>query len=514
MKIPLFDNFILSHSSLKRFFFLSTTVLKGFITFFLILIINISLCAMVSYFTTSWQSFALVISIVGFFYSLILYNIIYIYWRKIPTSLTSFFWFFIFIMELFMFSYTFYLFIFYKFPNTIYVQDVSIISQYRYVLFLSFSILGGAYLILQYFIPKIKNIANRYTLPYVKEEITKILYTWNNGMIGNFCIFVINKLNDSYFFEKFFFITHFIVFYVTKIIRLGLFIHFCFFDGDLRYLIYFSVISFVVWLLSFIDYYLIWFIKANINMSDDLITVSYTNPELKADSDGYIEVKNTNELLFKLTAQGLRYNFTEQDISDLGHSWCRLNNVLGIFQRYKFVVVYITYFIFISYIFCWMSLVKFFFSERVDSFILFTSPSFFNRLLFGVRQPINGFLFARDARYLPERVQNELRGARPREYSPGHPIYGEESNDEYVVEGSLTRGKGSVENPSEPLLPVPIDSRSQKNGPQNHIPLSKPYKIPVGKTYPPIPGSEQKLQDPKVKEKLDQQHNSDPNNTP
>lgn len=296
--------------------------------------------------------------------ALIFYICVYVIWRKIPTSLLSFFWFFLFIIQCYLFSSTFYVITFLGLSKSIYLEDISIIGRYRYLLMLVLALIMGCYLIIRYFIPKISFIANRYFFPHIKEEICRILYTWNHALLGDLCIIITNKLHDSLLFQKIFFILHFVLFYITKMLRLVLFVHFCFFEGDLRYLVYFSFISFLVWIISFFDYYLLWFIKANLNVSNEVLYTSYADPikmTKREDSDGYVEIKNPNEVIFTLSPEAIKYGFTENQLPSLCHSWYRLNNVLGIFQRYKTKVQLFDYLLLGSYITCWFVLVKFFF---------------------------------------------------------------------------------------------------------------------------------------------------------
>ena len=108
---------------------------------------------------------------------------------------------------------------------------------------------------------------------------------------------------------------------------------------------------------------------------------------------------------------------------------------------------------------------------------------------------------ARDARFLKEWAQNSACKDSGGKFVPGHPVYGEEKpSGDFVAEGALTKGQGSPENPSLPLLPDPIDNNLPKGTPQNHIPFGRHSKIiiPPGGTHGPLPGSQQKLEDPKI----------------
>ena len=91
-------------------------------------------------------------------------------------------------------------------------------------------------------------------------------------------------------------------------------------------------------------------------------------------------------------------------------------------------------------------------------------------------------------------------------YSPGHPVYGTpDGKGVYTVEGSLTRGRGTSQNPSEYLDPEPIDP----NKPQRVIPFPKNIHLPEKYLKKPIPNSEQYLEKQSVKEVLDKPTNEE-----
>lgn len=92
----------------------------------------------------------------------------------------------------------FYRIIFLGLPEHIYLENISIISQYRYLLLLLFSLIILIYLIIQSFKQSLmKNI-----VPYFHEEVTRLLYTWNEGFIGTLCTFIINRLHISILFRQ------------------------------------------------------------------------------------------------------------------------------------------------------------------------------------------------------------------------------------------------------------------------------------------------------------------------
>ena len=331
-----------------------------------------------------------------------------------------------------------------------------------YLILLLFSLIILTYLIIQSFKNnRIKNIVSN-----LQDEFTRLLYTWNEGIIGTICTFIINRLHLSPLFRQSFFIIHFMFFYILRLLLLLLFINFCFFHGDLKYLIYFSFFSFIKWIFNFLEYYLLWFINANLTFANDLIITSYQNPQTahkKSDENGFVTITNLNEIIFTLTPEAMKRGFIANDLPGLSQGWFRLNNILSFFLKYKLRFKYFSYFNFICYIICWFYIVHFFFiADPVTNNILNTFPWFRLPLRFRNTNKV----LARDGRFLKESVQNHMRETSGGKFSPGHPVYGESKPDgSYVVEGQFTTGPGA--------------------------------------THGPIPGSQQKLEDPTVKNKLD-----------
>ena len=449
-----------------------------------------------------------------------LYMLVYIISRKRSISVVSFLWFLMFITQYYLFTYSFYLVFFQGLEKPIYLQDISIVARYRYVILLFLSLVVMLYLIMRYFIPKLNFIVDRYNFAYIKEEIRQILYLWNDGFMGDISVFITDHLYESLWFKRLFFVCHFIVFYLLRILGLAFFINFCFFHGDLRFLFYFSFISFGIWLLSFLDYYLLWFLQANINLSNEILYTSFVYPNImtkREDLEGFIEVKDPSEVKFQLTPEAEKYGFTSNHLAGLSHSWYRLNNVLGMFKRYKNKSRFLSYFIFGCYILCWAFIVKLSFwdsSIPINEVISagFFSGGFFKLFSFKFR-PTQPLLAPRDARYLQEWAQNRLRQETGGAYSPGHPVYGEQQPDgSFAVEGQFTKGSGSSAHPSHPLLPHPIDAKASnpQSKAQGHIPFGTNNKVrlPLGATKGPIPGSEQVLEQPEIKAKIDQDNNT------
>lgn len=442
--------------------------------------------------------------IVSFF----IYFLLYLKHFKLKISVLSFVSVYFIITE-FMFYIQIIIFtLLYELPNPIYLENISIISQYRYLVLLILGICSVVYLVINNFIPQFYTFTNKYNFPYVKEEIANLIHASKNNLLPNLCIELTTILHNSLFFRRIFFLVHFCLLDLIRFIRLIFFANFCFFHGDLRYLVYLTSLSFLAWLLRFLDYYLIWLIKANLTTINELAHTSYRNPDLmisqRTDDKGFTNVKDPREIVFTWSNLALERGFNDDDLPEIVSTWFKLNNVLSILKKHQIRLTYSYYIMLGFYIICWVYLVYFFFGPNpgpVEVLVVF--PIFSKAFL---RINNSAILLARDARFLPEKIQNKLRG-ETKAYSPGHAVYGEEkSSGEYVVEGSLTQGPGTKDHPSFPLRPTPVDSNARKQGEQCHIPFGKGKEItlPPGATHPAIPGSSKALESPDVKAQLDQ----------
>lgn len=420
--------------------------------------------------------------IISLLSALILYIILYKFWRKINISMLSFTWFYIVFIQYCLFCYTFYLSFTEKLLTPIYLENLSAFSQYRYLLPLIGCFIISFFLIIAYFFSSINMIKERFVFPYTKEEIRIFFYTWNESFIGDICVWIIDKLHYSIKFRYLFFSIHFLLFYISRLVFVSLFVNFCFFSGDLRDILYLSFLSFTVWLCNFLLYYLMWFIKANLTLNNEILSTSFADKnvaEAHTNAQGYITITDTNQVIFSLTSEASKYNFSSEHIPALANSWYILNNVLGLFQRYNAKTIYITYIIMLVYFFCWAFITKTFFFRKGESFFITFSGivNIFSKIAF---YPPRTFV-ARDARYLNEWAQNAVRQKIDRRFLPGHPVYGEFQPDgSYSMEGSMTKGKGPKNSPSIPTLSQPIDPNApDQSQPQSRIPTKEPILLSI-----------------------------------
>lgn len=149
---------------------------------------------------------------------LIKYIIIYTY-RSITMSIISFLWFSVGFIT-FIFLGVSALFIMLRKVPSIFLEDLSIFSYYKYVILLIICSIG--FIILTMF--KYTNTSKHSTFrdflffPYMKEEFRTILYTWNNAFMGNICIrlldFITRKSN-----RLIYFVLHYAMFIIITLIQ-------------------------------------------------------------------------------------------------------------------------------------------------------------------------------------------------------------------------------------------------------------------------------------------------------
>jgi hypothetical protein len=151
------------------------------------------------------------------------------HWRKLEVSVTSFFLFSINVIILLLYLLAIKHLIFITYNNISYhlnKDDISTYSRYRYLLLSLISVFFIISLIIFKLLGYIK-------FP-LKEEIHRILYTWNASFMGDLCVKIIDLLASSFSFRILFFSLHFIFFYVMRLITLGLLFYCTFYHGDFR----------------------------------------------------------------------------------------------------------------------------------------------------------------------------------------------------------------------------------------------------------------------------------------
>lgn len=405
-------------------------------------------------------------------------------WRNLTKSFFSFFIFLLITTQLFLYLYTGFLLI-YTIEDPIYLNDISVFSQYRYLILFSISCCALIVVIISV-IFKLNFYQNPIiTFPFIKEEFRLILDTWQSTAFGEFFIFISNKLLrfKSY---RFIYIFVDILYYLFRIILLFLFISFCFFNKDLRSLFYFIPGTFLFWILSFFTYYIEYIIQGNTNYIRELIEIS------SVESSEFPKTKQA--FILKLSPQAYKQGLTEQHIPLLMAKWLELGN-FTVFLQYKHFFKYISISIFLSYFFCWCFLTYYFFFSAET--VINNSPWVIFRQSFIWKPPI--MRSPRDARLLREIYQNPLKQTSNNEFAIGHPIFGEMQPDgNYRVDGFLTKSTSH----GIPIMNTPI--MPNKTGAiQNAVFFSAPIYIPGHWIALTIQGSLLKLEEPGVKALLD-----------
>jgi len=443
-------------------------------------------------------SFIAYYSIIFLFFTLVslsLYIKLY-QWRKLEQSVSSFIFFFLNVIQLFLYLFAISLLFnmfYYKISNPIYLDDLSILSQYKY-LFLS---LISIFFIIFWVIIKITgyNIitySSYITYPYLKEEIRKILDTWNDSFIGDFSIWLTNKLADHKIFKASLFFSAFLLFYVHRLLLSCLFIGFCFFNQDLRLIVYFIPFKFIFWILDFVYYYYKTFFMANYNYINDLLIISLNNPLTSAELDSLLFTREFKDFSFTLSTIARKNGLSDSDLSFTVKTWLRIIHIRSSFIFYQQVCNYFSILLVVLNFFCWSYIAYHFFFNNIimATFWVVIKRSFHNtRTLYAPR----------DARFFNnERAQNQLRSATAGKYGPGHPVIGENTSEGYRVDGYATNDpKRGIE-----ILPNNISPISKKQGPQYFVPFDEPVTMPTADFRQPIPGSETKLAERGVETKI------------
>lgn len=422
-------------------------------------------------------------------------------WRKLNQSVSSFIFFFLNILQfclyIFLISNAYLL----RSHAPIYLDNLSYFSQYRYLV-LS---LASIFLIIIFIIIKFSNYDISYfsffTYPYLKEEIRKILYTWNYTFIGDLCIKLIDLLYFSFWFRILFFILHFILLYIIRLWSVCLLFYCTFFHGDFTSFKYIIPILFVSWLLSIFNYYFIIFQQGSANYIRSLI--SATLEDKKSSILGIIKLGPMSQVTFKLTQEALSKGYSDLDIKHLAKEWyiqAELSTYLTIYLKF---VNYLNYFILILQIIIWYYITKTFFFPLLGKCILSVSPFFWYRSLVKIHcRP-----YTTEVRRVLRPYQKDLNKITEGVHKDNHPalvdpnVRNPDNSCEILYEGQPTHGKGSAQNPSYPLHPS--KDLQGHNKTQNIVP-------PTTITYVeerffesnPIPGSQSFLSDPEVKANL------------
>lgn len=429
--------------------------------------------------------------ILMFIMIIIIYNLLY-YKLNLEKSFYSFLSFFIWCTIIFCYFYTF--FLLYKgLPEPILITDMTQFSQYRYLVLLIIALIGIFLFFLKNYNKYLEYIYVLGTFPYLKEEIKKILYTYHDTIWEPLFTKILGILKDYSWCRFTYIIIHFILFGILRFITIILFVRFIAFQGDLRLILYFSPIFFLIFLISYIEFYYNWFFKNTIQYMQQILQVELLSPPKNKLQE--ILFVNTSQFAFKLTSFGKNEGFSEKNLHHLIDLWFEYGRVHALFSIYFNFFRGFNLSILVAQILSWAYIIHLFFSFSLislsDRWTLFslTRRSIFP--IFRERQP---FQVRAVHKHLQNKLEQELQGS----YSKGHlvivdpDVKNPDNSSEILYGGQPTHGTSTVTNPSQELAPVDVKGSniSQKVVP----PVFANTYIDQGYLHPyPISGSENYL---------------------
>lgn len=393
------------------------------------------------------------------------------------------------------------LFIFIKIPP-IYLKDITMLAQYRYLMLVLLSILFGSLFLISCYNTTLKSMLTKARFPYLKEEIKIILEARFKNYLEPKCSALFNALVNP---KKrlIYLCIHFFVTCITRIIILGYFINFTFFNGNLVSLRYFLFLSFFLWIFSFVLYYFDFFCTCTIHYVNTILKVSLKknllNDPLPANKSFII----SEDLTFEITSEGLKAGFANpKDITFLIDIWYKANNVNNSLIHYKKYTSFINMIIFSLYFTCWCSII-FYHKESLNLmhcgwFSLITGSRPMTHFVTPLCDSVLALKFTRN--YTPGPTSNvfwvhaqyeeSISKQTDAAFKHHHAVYGTVTScgNFFIIEGSITHGLSDEKNPSTFLTLEGVSPNDK--GPTRIIPFKHPLKIPIKLllTYP-IEGS-------------------------
>ena len=426
--------------------------------------------------------------------SILFYLILYI-WRGLAIHVSSFIYFLVNYSFLILFLFAFYN-VSKGLPTPIYVENLSAFAYWRYSVFLCLSLLGLIVLFLLRYYPSISYFAELVNFPYLKHQIHLVLVTWEYSFVGDVCSKLLNLLLSSTYIWIFFSF-HFFLFYIVGCIQTLLFCNFVFLHGDLRWNLYLLPLSFIIWILRFLEYHFFTFFLSSLDYLNAVLNVTYKNQHYLI-TENFVIIK-PKDLFYQITPYGFSRGFTNETI--VFQQWLEYMTVRVFYIKYKkYTHILSTSFLVINMI-SWSYIIS---SANPD--ILSTWEMILTRRSFSSTKIL---LAPRHMRHLEENYQYRLKIDTDGKHSPGHPVYGDFSTSgKFAAEGSVTHGTTHGQNSTELGI---------KNGdikPTFVIPFDTPKEIDKSQIKNEIPGSAQFLAKPDIKTKLDNLHTSPSSNNP
>lgn len=149
--------------------------------------------------------------------------------------------------------------------------------------------------------------------PYLKEEIRLILYSWNT-VFGPICSKIIALMYISSDRRRLcYFTLYFSLFNIPRVISALLLTNFIFLSGDLRSAMSMLPLLFIIWLLSFLDYYFSVFFECTC-VYIRLILSARLKRSMPTSINGVISV-SLNDIVFTLTNYGIAEGFSYKGLT-------------------------------------------------------------------------------------------------------------------------------------------------------------------------------------------------------
>src|ERR1700759_2679745 len=368
------------------------------------------------------------------------------YWRQLPISMKSYIFFLATCTQFNLYLWSLYIIIFYL-KKPIYLENLSVYSQYRYLLFSIITISIFLYIIISSSIlsssVSYQIFMSKITYPYLKEEIRVILYTWNDSIFGNVFSKLIEWLATSMRNRILYLVAHLLIFYSIRIIILILLFIFTFFKGDLCFILYLIPLSFFVWIMGFIEYYFQTFFMRSCNYIN-LLTKSSLIDEHKSSSFlGIIKTSGDN-IKYELTPYAVSEKFTYEDLPSLGTTHLQLSRISAVFQWYTVFIRNLNFVLLFGQIINWFFIAYFsFLNNIIDIFSTIFLIRFWNK-----SQSLFRSHYATEAYFVKKQAQKAGEVASQGCYKKGHPIFADtaqknsDDSSEVLFEGQATHGAG------------------------------------------------------------------------
>lgn len=204
------------------------------------------------------------------------------------------------------------------------------------------------------------------------------------------------------------------------------FIRFCFFNGDLRNIIYLLPVSFCVWLLSFFFYYFNYFINDSYVICSNLVTVTLKDNQPFVITKSNNLITDRNSLIFELTPLAYEENYNDLDLALIKSSWFKLTKINIFIIKYNNYIKPLNYILLFFYIVCWFHLCFTYFN--INDLISLGFVDLF--MLRGIFRGSRAALSPRAGYWLTcEKEKNKLRASTNGTYDPDHAIWADRDSD-------------------------------------------------------------------------------------